>query len=671
MPTLLTAVAQQNLKTIQVNVDPQATWLLRVDKGAEGISSSTIAWVRYPLSAERRLLAQRLLLSWWKPAVVEGDATIKENEYRKADILIRILVLCEAKHPKRNLCELDKSDWIQLAILMLFHIWKDRDTFHRQLISIDQPMARQHLERCIYTLKAWYISYQQGDVSDGPEYNLTQTQINKALRSEFHVLGFDFDDWIHGGSFGVVPFVVAHLLLARALEILQSLRTRQLLAYFETVREQNAYDILPYFWDGGRNKQLCRYRENGDIGILSITHNWGEDSKSNRAKIGFAIPLHQKLLALHAGNTTFEFPWRNYENLIQDYNVLRSTIYVIFLSVMGKRGPSEIRTLRGVDITPSNAATGEDALMRPSIEKTNQGLRESQGVTNFIDQAFITLLQLSYIDKTHTELPLFSPLPSINKARTLPMRLSHEQLSADLHKYYDAFCVHMADKVDFEIKVLHRSITSHQFRHSFAEFALRRFDGNVEELIRQHFCHRYNHWWTKRYTADKLDSKREINMNRNYIRELVPRVLHDSELNPDFVGGMALFIKKQLGEHIKVLTPEQAEAHIDTFCKDVVQLTAHEYGWCLLHTQYKSVAKCADKTGSPNPTGTNSEKCIPCANFCASRKSHLGKQTQIAISHIDFIEQKIWKMPSIVNASKTAVRNAQKLFPELNELGVV
>jgi hypothetical protein len=39
------------------------------------------------------------------------------------------------------------------------------------------------------------------------------------------------------------------------------------------------------------------------------------------------------------------------------------------------------------------------------------------------------------------------------------------------------------------------------------------------------------------------------------------------------------------------------------------------------------------------------------------------------MNHIDFIEQKIWSMQSLKNASINAVRDAQKLFPELKKLG--
>jgi hypothetical protein len=152
---------------------------------------------------------------------------------------------------------------------------------------------------------------------------------------------------------------------------------------------------------------------------------------------------------------------------------------------------------------------------------------------------------------------------------------------------------------------------------------------------------------------------------------LVPRILQDNPDTPDFVGAMALFIKKNIAERIKVLSPEQVESYLEECCSDFIQVTPHEYGWCLLHQKYRSVAQCADTSGIPKPDNTTSSKCNSCMNFCSSRSSHLEKQTQIALSHIDFLEQSTWKMPALKEASVNAVLNAQKLFPELKRLGSV
>ncbi len=152
---------------------------------------------------------------------------------------------------------------------------------------------------------------------------------------------------------------------------------------------------------------------------------------------------------------------------------------------------------------------------------------------------------------------------------------------------------------------------------------------------------------------------------------MVPKILFDNTDDPEYVGAVALFIKKRFGETIRVVDANEAEDIITTICNDIVQVTAHEYGWCLLHKEAYSSAKCSDSNGQPHPTNTSAEKCTGCANFCASSQSHLAKQTQILLSHMDFIEQKTWKLPGLTKRSRQAIRNAQALFPQLKVYGEV
>ena len=279
-------------------------------------------------------------------------------------------------------------------------------------------------------------------------------------------------------------------------------------------------------------------------------------------------------------------------------------------------------------------------------------------------------LTLGNTNKSGTDLPLFSAPPTLTNPCTQPKRLSSDRLNAYLHSYYASFCTRISQKVDFDVRDIHTSITSHQFRHSFAEFALRRYDGNIEELLRQHFLHAFDHWWTKKYTADKLDKDYVQRLNKSYIKELVPNIAFDSRLEPSYVGGMALYIRSIINEQVLSLPPPEVEKHIASLCSKITSITAHEYGWCLVLKEFSTQAKCADSTGAPSPTSTSQDKCTSCVNFCSSRKSHLEVNTQIVISHLDFLEQEVWRFPDIKERSRQAVLNSQKLFPELKSLGV-
>jgi integrase len=668
--TLLDYVrANESRSDVNFEKGNDAVWKLNVQVGKVK-HNCEIVWSRYNLPINRIVTTQLILLKIWNFSSLKNPDTISSADYKRLSTLLRIMLIVEDHYPNVLFCQLEKKDWIKVSVLSVFRVWKDDQNNHRVLISSSEPLSFQMADRIMSILRIWHTLYHQGDVSDGPEFNIKTGDLTKQIKHELSKIGINYNDWKKGESYGAIEFTTAHLLLSDALEKLYSLRTKQLCAYFSSVREQSNHHLLKAFWVDHESTQLTAYRESGDIELLTNSSSGDrKNSLANAAKFEVAIPLHNRLIALLEEKEKFVFPWKNHKELLLDYNDIQAALYIIFLSVMGKRGPSEVLSLRGLDITPSDATTGQNAEIRPSILKTNKGLREAQGITNFIDDAFDVILDLSYINKENTTLPLFSALPPINKALREPTPLSISHSFVRLDRYYDSFCTRISSKVDFDIKELHSKISSHQFRHSFAEFGLRKFDGNVEELIRQHFCHKYNHWWTKRYTEDKLDADYENNLSRAYIKELIPRILLDSHLDPDFVGGMALFIKKELGTKIKSIEPAEAEYYINEISNSILQITPHEYGWCLVHEKYRGFAQCADENGNPNPSSTNSSKCNACANFCASKKSHLAIQTQLAISHIDFIESDVWKMPNLKQASIAAVQNAQILFPELKSLG--
>lgn len=675
MNVLLSPLQRYNLRALELQFSPDAVWCLTVDYGSDGIQHPTVRWSDYQLKPERLLLAQRLITSWWTPTVVNGEGVLSSSSYRQLHTLIRVLTLIDECFPAVSVSTLTKDDWGALLVLSLYRVWAYPAQGKRVLTPTKKPLRKQTFERVATVLNLWFDSHQSGEVGEGPELLPTAKAAESLIRSTLQSGGHDFEAWKKGGSYKSVPFVIAHLLLADALRTVQSTETRMMLAFFKFIRESEVYCYLKPFWNASAATQIGKYKQTGDITVLTVSAESDiTGGLANRCKEELVIPLHKRLSEIHAvarNGEPFSFPWRTLNELTGEYNRTQAAIYIVFLSVMGKRGPSEVRTLTGGDFTRPDESTGQDALVRPSIWKTKKGMRQEQGVTNFIDDVIEVAMCLGFHDKTNTDLPIFCALPSIERSMGPPKTLSTDRAQHRLKIYYDEFCCRMSDIVDFDIKTRHGSISSHQFRHTFAEFALRKFDGNVEELLRQHFCHRYNHWWTKRYTEDKLDVEQANIVNRRYIRELVPQILLDSTDDPEYVGAVALFIKKRFGDDVQTVPPLEVEEIIEQACDEVVQVTAHEYGWCLLHNETYSVAKCRDANGSPNPAGTTAKECLSCANFCASRKSHLATQTRILINHIDFLEQDTWKLPRLKYESRQTVRHIQSLFPQLNDYGKV
>lgn len=667
MKTQLTSSQLEVQKSLMLDIDPDCVWVIEVDQ-AEIIYNCRIEWNRYKLSNLIKINIQMLLLNIWKPFYKNGNCVIKPSHYRLHTNFMRIGILVEELFPGKCLYELEKNELIKIVQISVFREWSDLNEWEKKLNPIGVPLSYQVLDRQISALRLWYSLYQSGAVSDGPDFELNFKDIKNSLIQEFDNLNINYAKWKQGGTFGAIDFTVSHLLLSDAIDILHSRKTEEILAYFEIMRSQSSAAAIKLFWKADSGA-IEKYRSTGSFEPIGKEENRSELYR--QVVIEIIEPLDEKLKTIDS-QRSLNFPWRTYRSFVNEYNRLIIAIYIIFLNIMGKRGPSEVLTLRAIDITPPDADVGRDATMSPAIKKTNHGIREKQGVSNFVENAFIVLLKLGYKDKTDTELPLFSALYlSLDKALIDPRKLSVSHSYVLMGDYYDQFCIRMQEKIDFVIKDMQPNIASHMFRHSFADFGLRCFDGDVEEHLRQHFCHQTNHWWTKSYTADKLDSDYSDFLSRRYIQELISRIVFDDSIDPDFVGAMSIYIKKKFGDTTLTYSAEEIESRLAETSDDILQLTPHEYGFCLVHKMYRSSAQCADDNGNPKPSHTDSSKCNRCANFCASRKSHLNIQRQIAMSHIDFLEQGIWKSERLTSASVAAVRNAQSIFPELIELGEV
>ena len=651
------------------NVDNQI-WKIKFTVSGGVISQSLINWLEMDINARNKSIMQDLLMGLWSLDEVPEYIELKENEFRKVRTLNKFILVFEEYWPDTLISQLSKQELIDVVVQTLFY---KRSTASSDMLNnlekVSKPLSRQDMERTLTLLSSWFALAQLGEVNDGPSYLLTIPNVERSVKIIFKNKQLNFHDWIDGGTFGSIPFVIAHLLLADAISLIESVKTKQVLTFFETVENTNSYHLVPSFWAGTPSTRIGKYRRTGDIDFLkpsAASEFCG--GLANDTKLIFAIPLHNNLLKITSNSNDSAFPWRTYSEFFKDVSNIRTAVFIIFISVMGRRGPSEVRTLTTGDFTLSADNNNNGTLYRPSIEKTHSGFKQEQGVTNSIENAYHVIKRLSYIQKNKDDMHIFSTLPKLNSQLLEVKLLNTSTLNDNINAYYSSFIDRSKNNVNFDIRAIHPKISTHQFRHSYAEFALRKNDLSVQENLRQIFCHKFNNNWLKKYDYDKLDAKSEQEANKSYIRELIPRILRDKTELPDFVGPISVYIKKHFGSLTTILTPEELEVQIELLTDETISITPHEYGWCLLNKKFQSKAKCADKNGKPNPKNTSSSKCNQCHNFCASRQSHLEKQTQIVILHSDFIEQNIWKMPAMMKASKKAIADAKALFPELTKL---
>ncbi|CAI9007732.1 hypothetical protein EMIT0324P_70240 [Pseudomonas chlororaphis] len=658
---------EKDIQETYSSYDPESDFWIILYEGNGNLHQYKLDFSIQPISQIMRILAKQVLSEWLKDLNYGEGNPVKSGIIKMATKTLLLLSVFEKLFPQKKLSEVDQTSLEICVTTAMYHSLVQNPSENNITLKLHpQPFRKGYLTTLITAYRLLYRYHQEGRCNDGPERIVTQPVITKYLKEDLAALNFDFQDWKNSNSYGSIPFVVANLLMADAIETLKSPRTKQLLLYFETIRETRRLDLVNKMWTSNKNK-IKKFRLTSNIDCL--TRPFGGDShESVECKSLIMIPLYNELYRAFGPN--YQFPWPKYNDLQNDHQRVMLACYIIFLFVMGKRG-GEVGPLRACDISIPQYRSDSATFTTPNF-KTNDGIQSTQGVTDFIEDAFETLVGLFYTDIRDTETPLFSTLPFLKSTDKPNGKVSQGHLSKLLQDYYLEFIERAATQVEIEIREIHPQISPHQFRHSFAEFSLRRFDGNVEELLRQVFRHGLNLKWIKTYSADKLDETTNQRLNQDYIRELVPRVLRDhSNLESDFVGGMAVYINTTIRPQTLHMTPSEFEKHLDRVVEDFVSITPHEYGWCLLHKNFATQAKCSLDGITPSPRATTSKKCNGCINFLSSRRSHFSAQRQIAITHIDFIESKIWKLPELKRASTLAVRDAQKLFPELRELGEI
>ena len=655
----------KNSSFIELEIGPRASW--KLDTYGNGkYRVATIDWAAQSLKTKNKILAQNFLLNRWSNHKKTQGNIIARREFNLASSLLKILLIFEQHYQYGSLQELDRNELAKLLNISVFMSLK-QSSHETKLVATSKPLSKGTLDRAIVISKAMYKSFRATAITDGPNIDIRRSDVYALLKLELKSRGFSFTEWDKGGSHGSIPFAISHLLLADAINTINAPETKLMLSYFKFMHDCQDKIFRYKFWK--LNATSCPIKKYRLTGSIYHVHSYLERNISSTSKpLEQTINLNNYLNQNSLGADKFKFPWPGYTEFREAYNNIIAAAYIIFLSVMGKRGPSEILTLRVCDITPPDVSTDKDALMRISDLKTGHGLRIEQGVTNEIDLTFKTLVRLSYVNKIDSDLPLFTSLPTLTKNTSILTPIGSESSNKILKSYYQNFCIRHLATLDFNIEDHHSNLTSHQFRHSWSEFSLRRFDGNVEEKVRQHFLHSFNHWFTKPYTRDKLDEEISASANRNYLKELIPRVLLDSDIDPDFVGAVALYIKKSYSGNAQVMSPIELEKFTENLAADFLNITPHEYGWCCPHKTTISAAKCKDELGQPQPSTTDSSKCNSCSNFLSSRQSHYIKQLNIAILHHDFLEQNIWKMSSLRKQSKKAVEHAITLFPELSDL---
>ncbi|MET0107148.1 MAG: hypothetical protein ABW072_18700 [Sedimenticola sp.] len=480
--------------------------------------------------------------------------------------------------------------------------------------------------------------YRQGKLHDGFDCQLPTSLMEHAYKGFLEQKGINYLKWRRGGSHAAVPVSVAMLLLADCLKLLKDTRTKVALAYFDHQRSTHRVGTENVFYKGFFNQYLNNELKSAKNSI-----------KYEALKVSVEKATEDQLNRFH---------FDTHDELSSHVRAVYDACIIIFLTVTGAR-LSEIGSIKAHWFDQDQEGSW---WFKSEIYKTNHGIKTMRSIAGIAAQAADIINRLSYTDKEKHQLPLFSRTYSDNHYRTgyitQNLGVSEASLRERVQIYYSDFL----RRVGREIEELCPSVVPHGFRHTWAEFALRRFDGNVLEEIRHHYRHYYGSYYTKKYTNEKLAPEIGNQLEREYLREMIERIAGDD--GEEFYGPVAMLIKKRVSDSHQCLTPEEFEVVMKELEEEFVRFVPHEWGYCVLQKETQSQAQCFDKATKVPLVGEGSsfENCSTCIHRL-SQSAQREDIERIAISHQAFIDS--YPLPSLTKESKKALRAAENILKEM------
>ncbi|KWU48290.1 tyrosine-type recombinase/integrase [Pseudomonas palleroniana] len=420
----------------------------------------------------------------------------------------------------------------------------------------------------------------QGTLPDGFQFNINDQARRDIMEPLLLERGLTYEEWQDGDSYGMIPLPIASVLLANAIELLESKESVAAYSFFSVWRRHTVHPSN-CFWkkSGSKLDRLQRYfRDRHSENLLPIDKDFGETFQE--AGLGDLTKL----------------PWKSVGGLSDFCKNLMKASLTILLLLSGFR-ISEIMSLRFCDYEKNHG----EWVYKSSIFKTHEGLRVPRVLHDLTALAAKCLQDISYLDPEKYSLNFFhrgfmegaataalQPEKNMQQWALGTSSFNLKTVSRWLNDFYQNFTLN-----DFPIlKKECERISPHQCRHTWAAFALRRMDGNVEERIREHFLHSSGSSMTKAYTKLKLNEAIKNSLEEDYSQEVVMRIAK-TVLGDRFTGPAARRIIKAVG-NISTITSEELDKKIQDVSSEIERFSATEWGFCVFFKGSEKTAKCYD-----------------------------------------------------------------------------
>lgn len=513
-------------------------------------------------------------------------------------------------------------------------------------IKTPQLLGRGPVNNIYNILKFVRDSYLIGKISDGFSFDLPENFVQKSVSDILADNNSNYEDWLKGNGWSSIPISISMMMLSDAIDTIRSPTAKLLEAYFLHQRSESKCTIKGIFHSNIFDK------------VCSLT------STPHRLK---HYQLLKDSLEKSTGNPISSFPM-DHEKLNTHCNEIFDSCLIIFLLLTG------VRISELIEISADNYNQEIDGtwVFSSDLIKTNFGLSEVRTMSGLVAEAFSTLINISYVTKSNRpdaqSIPVFgryfysSDYNTNDSILDKPRTTSENGIRERLNVWYAKFLDRNID----EFSDLCPTIHPHRFRHTFAEFAVRRFDGNVLEAIRQHYRHQAGSYYTHSYTDNKLSEEVKNSIERNYIKELLEQAVTGAS-SDDFAGPAAAYAKR-MAKNVNYLDPTEIDDFINDLSNEYESLVAHEFGFCLVRKDTRHLAKCLDKkTQIPILENGCFNLCSGCINAMHSKKSNKESITRIALSHQNLLDNFPIKNTAAHKESQAVVKRANIILSEMEE----
>ncbi|MEZ9702478.1 hypothetical protein AB4455_17390 [Vibrio sp. 10N.261.46.E12] len=498
----------------------------------------------------------------------------------------------------------------------------------------------------------------------------------------------DFNDYLWGGSLETVSYITSTYILSFCIEQVDSINHKLLAAYFETCRHFNTCSWYRSDKRTPNNIKFFHEAETYDVETLKMNFDelvtYTKSLKTNSKRFKFWHDSFNEKL----DKGTPKYSIRNFFKLIKNKNSSlgtskelskRAAFYnncalSIVAIVTGLRS-HELVNMKAINVLKEKK---KEIWIVTDINKTHQGFSYERTTGTLVNDAIDSLLNISFLDKTKEVSFIvddieYSGYPSLfyngavfkaGKLQTKRYKLHHrptgiwlesgtdyidddtslvskrgQQLNKRFNSIYEEMLKSLPIDIREELKKREKSerLTIHGCRHLWADYLMRRFDGDIHRALRRHLAHSSSDVlnFTHAYKRNKVTSIEQHRAETHYSIELVKRIAGDVN-HTKYSGHTVAYVRNYI-EGLNWKTPDELDEMIEAWIQDeddgIERLVPHSYGFCMVFKSRRKLANCIDKQGVPKIENGESGVCIGCPNLSVHCDSHLLTLEQLMITH--------------------------------------